>query len=302
MTAVAVLLWLAALGGLLLGASRLHARARARARLWSDAAPAAALPSDGPAERSPLARWLALAGFEDEAAPALFGGLAGLSLAAGVTLGWALHRSGLLEAGVAALEAIPGGLGNALTPVLSASWVGVALLVAAVPVLVVRAARRARVAEVEKDLPLTLDLLATLGEAGLGFEAALDRITSSAGERPLAEALRAYQRELLAGVPRVRALRGLARRLEVTAVSILVSALVQADQAGASLTETLRRQADDLRGRRRERALVLAEGLPVKLVFPLVICFLPGLFVVTLGPAFQQFFQIVDRAAARGRR
>jgi tight adherence protein C len=103
-------------------------------------------------------------------------------------------------------------------------------------------------------------------------------------------------------VQRVRALRGLARRLEVTPVSILVSALVQADQAGASLTETLRRQADDLRGRRRERALVLAEGLPVKLVFPLVICFLPGLFVVTLGPAFQQFFQIVDRAAARGRR
>jgi len=70
--------------------------------------------------------------------------------------------------------------------------------------------------------------------------------------------------------------------------------LVQAEQVGSGISEVLRRQADDLRNRRRERALALANALPVKLLFPLVICFLPGLFVATLGPTFYQFFQFAD--------
>jgi tight adherence protein C len=67
--------------------------------------------------------------------------------------------------------------------------------------------------------------------------------------------------------------------------------LVQAEQLGKGIARCLRQQADDLRSRRRERALAFANALPVKRLFPLVICFLPGLFVWTLGPAFVQLFK-----------
>jgi hypothetical protein len=142
-----VLLWLGLLGVVVWGALRLHVRARARARLWADAAPPHTLRDDAP-EPGPLAHWLALAGFDDEGAPTLFLGATALAFAVGATLAWGLVRSGALQVGVAALESIPGGLGNALTPILSSAWVGVALLVAVAPALVVRAACRARVAEV----------------------------------------------------------------------------------------------------------------------------------------------------------
>jgi tight adherence protein C len=69
---------------------------------------------------------------------------------------------------------------------------------------------------------------------------------------------------------------------------------------GAGVAEVLRRQADDLRDRRREHAVALATALPAKLLFPLVICFLPAIFAITLGPTFFQFFQFVD-GVIRGR-
>jgi len=77
-------------------------------------------------------------------------------------------------------------------------------------------------------------------------------------------------------------------------LTIFVSALVQTEQMGAGVSDVLRRQADDLRGRRRENALAVAAGLPVKLLFPLVICFMPGILVATLGPTFYQIFQFLD--------
>lgn len=311
MTAALVLLWLVALGVALFFGYRWHLRARARDRLWSGEPLVTAEGAPAPRAEAQgwLSRWLALAGYRGPDAGLLFLSLTALGLAVGIAVGWGLVRSGLVDAGVRALDLIPGGIGQVLIPVLwAAPWLGV-LIFTCLPLLAVRAARRARVAATEQDLPLALDLLATLGEAGLGFDAAIDRIVDSQGgpvvpgggraDRPLIAELRGYRAETQAGVPRVVALRGVARRLEVTPVTILMSALVQADQMGASLTESLRRQADDLRNRRRERVLVLAEALPVKLVFPLVICFLPGLFVVTLGPAFYQFFQIVDRATPR---
>jgi tight adherence protein C len=85
----------------------------------------------------------------------------------------------------------------------------------------------------------------------------------------------------------------------VTSDSIFVSALVQAEQVGAGFANVLRTQADDLRGRRRERANTLAQALPVKLVFPLVMCFLPGIFTTTLGPTFLQFVRLAESMAGR---
>ena len=96
------------------------------------------------------------------------------------------------------------------------------------------------------------------------------------------------------GGTRVEALRRLARRIEVSSVTILVSALVQAEQLGTGIAGALRRQAEDLRDRRRERANAFAMALPVKRMFPLVVCFMPGIFVWTLGPFFVQLFQFAD--------
>jgi tight adherence protein C len=159
----------------------------------------------------------------------------------------------------------------------------------------VRAARRNRVVQVERDLPLVLDLFSTLAEAGLSFDAALARILAAQpAARPLAGEFNSYRRALLAGVPREQAMRRLARRLDVTPVTLFTSALVQAEQVGASIAETLRHQAEDMRDRRRMNALAKAQALPAKLVFPLIVCFLPGIFVTTLGPALFEMVKVVD--------
>jgi tight adherence protein C len=99
---------------------------------------------------------------------------------------------------------------------------------------------------------------------------------------------------VLAGQQRVRSLRRLAWRVDVPGLSIFVSALVQADQVGAGVSEVLRRQAEDQRSRRREQALTQAGAIPVKLLFPLVVCFLPAIMVFSLGPMFYQLFQFIE--------
>ena len=177
-------------------------------------------------------------------------------------------------------------------------WVGpwlLMLMIGLAPWLYVRRARRERVHLVEQDLPLALELLSTLSEAGLGFDAALTRILKTRlGGRPLADEFRLFQADLLAGRPRTESLRRLSYRLDISSISIFVSALVQAEQLGMGIARVLRQQADDVRSRRRERAFAFANSLAVKRVIPLVVCFLPGLFVWTLGPAFVQLFKMAE--------
>lgn len=251
--------------------------------------------------RGGLRRWLDLAGYRGDVAAPVFLGATGAAVLMGALGAWLVSTPAAQAWFRAGLGNMPGGLGDALLSVVTLTPWLLFLGLAAVPALVVRAARRERVNAIEQDLPLTLELYATLAEAGLGFDAATSRILESQPPRPLARELRAFQRELLGGIPRVQALRNIARRLEVGSVTVFISALVQAEQVGASVTETLRRQADDLRDRRRQRALTLAQALPVKLVFPLVTCFLPGIFLSILGPAIQQLIQVVD-SVLRGAR
>ncbi len=242
-----------------------------------------------------LARWLFLAGFRSRGASATF--VAASLICAGVGLAFALfaQASGLTRNAIAAAESVPGGVGDLARPVLfGGPWICL-LLWACLPWLVVNSRRKARVESVEHDMPVTLELLATMSESGLGFDGALDKVVESQREpRPLFEELRTFQLEILGGVSRVICFRRLARRLEVPSMSIFVSALVQAEQVGAGFSNVLRTQADDLRNRRREDANMLAQALPVKLIFPLVICFLPGIFVTTLGPIFMQFIRLAD--------
>jgi tight adherence protein C len=206
-----------------------------------------------------------------------------------------IYKLAVLQSLVEMVSSAPGSIGDVLAAILlGGPWI-LFLVGGLVPMVLVRNARRSRVSAIEQDLPLALELFATMAEAGLGFDAALSKIVRARGtDRALIAELVNFQLDMLAGTPRTQALRQLARRADVPSLSRFTSALVQAEQAGASLAETLQHQADDLRQRRREDALLQAQALPVKMVFPLVICFLPGIFVSTLAPVLYQMIQVAN--------
>ncbi len=250
---------------------------------------------DSASPRGWLSGWLYLAGYRSPLATAGFVAAMAVCILVGVGSAIAFAFSGLQEMMERTVVLVPGGIGDTFLPVVwVAPWI-IAILLVCMPLTIVRAARRKRVAMIEQDLPLAMELMATLSEAGLSFDSALLRIlkTRLAG-RPLAAELNVYQADLLAGRPRIESLRRLSGRIRISSISILVSALVQAEQMGMGISRVLRNQADDIRARRRERAIAFANALPVKRLFPLVICFLPGLFVWTLGPAFVQLFKLTD--------
>ena len=265
-----------------------------------ESAAAAALPADAD-ESGWLTWWLFRAGYRAPGAATAFVVTTVLFGGVGLVVVYLFYALRLLPGLLRGLEDLPSGLGDIFVPfAYAAPWIVLALF-ASIPTLRVRRARRQRVALVEQDLPITLELLATLGEAGMGFDAALDRILDSQDDdRPLAEELRLFQLEVLAGRPRTESLRRLSRRLDVPSFTVFVSALVQAEQVGSGVAEVLRRQVEEVRNRRRENALTLAASLPVKLLFPLILCFLPGIFIAVLGPTFYQFFQLID-SLNRGR-
>lgn len=250
---------------------------------------------DSASPRGWLSGWLYLAGYRSPIAAGAFVATTMLCTLVGVGSAVLFANSGLQELMERTVVLVPGGVGETFLPVVwVAPWI-IAILMICLPMTVVRSARRKRVAMIEQDLPLAMELMATLSEAGLSFDSALLRIlkTRLAG-RPLANELTVYQADLLAGRPRIESLRRLSDRIRISSISILVSALVQAEQMGMGISRVLRNQADDIRARRRERAIAFANALPVKRLFPLVICFLPGLFVWTLGPAFVQLFKLTE--------
>jgi len=115
--------------------------------------------------------------------------------------------------------------------------------------------------------------------------------------RPLGQDMRIFQVDILAGRSRIEALRRLMKRVDVAWFSIFISAVIHAEQVGSGLAHTLRVQADDLRNRRRERVLALTMSIPVKLVLPLVICFLPGIMLAAIGPTAYQILRVMDQSA-----
>lgn len=285
--------WLLLLLSIALIALRANQLERARKRLFLSEDDAAS-PTNA-SDRSVLGRWLFLAGFRSRLGPPAFVLSTIFLLVLGVGTAHAINESGLIARGMKTIGAFPGGALDILAPLLyGAPWLALGFL-AAIPFIIVRSARAERVTAVEQDLPLTLEILSTLAEAGLSFDPALDRLLESQpARRPLGDELRLFRGETRAGRPRVQSFRNLASRLEVTAISTFVSALVQAEQSGAGIAMVLREQANDLRSRRRERALEAATALPVKRLIPLFICFLPGIFVWALGPSFYQLFRFMD--------
>ena len=275
-------------------------RAKAQQRWYEplrrDAATADDLAAGGGLDRrGGLGRWLYRAGFRGTAAALLFLLANGSCIACGLTIALVFTFSGLQDLMERTVVLVPGGVGETFLPaVWIAPWL-IFVMIGCTPWLIVRRARRKRVEQIEQDLPLALELLSTLSEAGLGFDTALTRILKTRlSGRPLAADFQIFQADLLAGRARTESLRRLSARIDLPSVSVFVSALVQAEQLGMGIARVLRQQADDVRSRRRERAIAFANALPTKRVIPLVACFLPGLFVWTLGPAFVQLFKMAE--------
>ncbi len=141
-----------------------------------------------------------------------------------------------------------------------------------------------RVGAIERDLPDIIDLMVISIEAGLAFDAALDRVVRHVpGE--LSDEFSRMLQETRVGVSRYEAMRNLSERTDVDDLNSFVLAMNQADMFGVSIGRMLRVQAEEMRARRRQRAQEKAFAAPVKLVFPLVLCIFPAIFVVLLGPA-----------------
>ena len=144
-------------------------------------------------------------------------------------------------------------------------------------------------------LPDALDLLVVSVEAGLGLDQAIQRVGDelSFAHPELSGELRMINLELRAGKGRADALRNLAERTGVDDLSSLAAMLIQTDKFGTSVARSLRVHSETLRTKRRQRAEEAAAKTGVKMVFPLVFCIFPAIWVVTIGPAAIKFVEVL---------
>jgi tight adherence protein C len=162
-----------------------------------------------------------------------------------------------------------------------------------IPDVVIYELAERRQHKLRQTLPDILDMLTVSVEAGLGFDAALAQITRY-GRGPLAGEFARVLQEMQIGRSRVDALRALGLRTKVQELKSFCAIVVQATELGIPIANVLREQAKEMRIARRQRAEELAQKVPVKILFPLVFCLFPALFIVVLGPGviriLDQFF------------
>ena len=153
----------------------------------------------------------------------------------------------------------------------------------------------ARKSSLVQALPDALDLLVVCVEAGLGLNAAIERVGQeiAIASPALSDELLLSNQEIRTGVARPDALRRLARRTGVEDIYSLTAMLIQADKLGTSIAQSLRAHAESMRTKRRQRAEQAARKAGIKLAFPLVFLIFPALLVVILGPAAIQLMQAI---------
>lgn len=152
------------------------------------------------------------------------------------------------------------------------------------PVMLLRSTIDRRKQAVIKKLPDALDLMTICVDAGLTFNAAMQKVDEKADDI-LANEFGRVIYEMQLGKSRRQALRDMSDRLDVSDVTSFIAAVLQADQLGVGIGKILRIQSDQMRVRRRQRAEEKAHQAPVKMLFPMVFLIFPSIFVVLLGPA-----------------
>lgn len=152
------------------------------------------------------------------------------------------------------------------------------------PELLLQSQGQKRSEQITLELADTLDQMTIAVEAGLGFESAMAQVARN-GRGPLAEELVRTLQDMQVGQSRRIAYEALGTRTDVRDLRRFVSAVIQADAYGVAIADVLRTQAGEMRLKRRQRAEEKAMQIPVKVIFPLMLCILPVLFIILLGPA-----------------
>jgi len=200
----------------------------------------------------------------------------------------AFKMLGLLAGAVVGV-ALPLALGAGLLTV-----VGFGLVVAAVgyfaPNMALYQAAYNRRERMQRELPDALDLMTISVEAGLAFDSALSQVARNT-TGPLAEEFFRVLQEMQIGLGRTEAMRALGDRTDLPELRGFITAMIQADAFGIPIAQVLRVQAREMRVKRTQRAEEVAQKVPVKILFPLIFCILPALFVVILGPATIRIFE-----------
>jgi tight adherence protein C len=143
---------------------------------------------------------------------------------------------------------------------------------------------------VRKAMPDALDLLTICVEAGLGFDAAMSKV-SEKWENELSVALLRAIREIQLGKPRRDALRDMADRIDISEMTSFIAAVIQSEMLGVSLAKVLRIQSDQMRVKRRQRAEEDAHKAPIKMILPMVFLTFPSILIILLSPAAIQISQ-----------
>ena len=233
-----------------------------------------------------LEEQLALAGNPLGMGPREFYGLQLVFMALGLILAYGALRTGLAGSGVRSsgtlFYAIAAALAVSICYFLPKSW------------LRARAGKRREA--IARGLPDALDMLSVCVEAGLGFDQSLQRV-SEHWITPLGAEFARVVAEIGMGIPRSSALRNLADRVGSQEIASFVAVILQSDQLGMSIKNTLHAQAEQMRIERRFRAQEQARKMPLKMLFPLTLLVFPAIFAVILGPSIPiliEFFETLN--------
>ena len=222
-------------------------------------------------------------------------GLEQRMLMAGAPRGWTLER--ILA--VKALFALAGAALALMRLLVAPSLVGVSLALGIgafgffVPDVLLRIKTDNRQQVIRRALADTVDQLTIAVQAGLGLDAAIARVAVT-GEGPLAGEFARVSQDVRAGMRRGSALLAMSDRVQLPELRQLVVALAQAEKLGVPVAQTMKVQAAELRLKRRQHAEEQAMKLPVKILFPMMFCIMPCLFIVILGPAAISIFQTLS--------